>query len=246
MSSFWIVFFAQITIISIVIGLWTKKSGPSNILAGGIMSFIAAGFIIFNYGDLAPEDKNHWLLTPVRFVAPTGQTKAATVSNRTEKQVSFKDAYGVAQRTFETKRLEFAQQYAAAPNEIKKSAVWNAANQWTINYSKQEGLTATRWIGRVAKIATNQGGDWAEIELVSNYEGMNITYHATGLKSGTLVYNKVAELSSGDIVEFDAGFSESSTKGFSEGSWTERGSLEQPVFVVSLTDIKKWMAKPNS
>ncbi|MGO4705854.1 hypothetical protein AB4072_08770 [Microvirga sp. 2MCAF38] len=257
MSSFWIVFIAQVSIVGIVIVLWQRNSGLSEVLSGGILMLFAFGFIILNMSNLTQAERDHWLLKPIRLIGigDRSTTKAPATAlapvpgGAPSKANAFQNAYGSSQREFETKRADFAQQYVTAVNEIKKSAVWNAANEWTINFAKQQSLTANKWIARVAKISTDQGGGKADVELVSDYAGMNITYRAAGsssLKSGTLVYNKLAELSLGDIVEFDALFRESSKKGFDEDSWTERGSLEQPAFRINLTDIRKLADKSGS
>lgn len=253
MNSFWSVFLFQVLIIGIIVYLGIRRTNLTELLSGGVLIVVAFGIIIFSIRDLSPEERSHWLLKPIQLVGigdgPSTRTAAsAAPSGVPAKAASHRDAYGSSQRHFETKRAEFAQQYAAAPNEIRKSAVWNAANEWTINFAKQDGLSATKWIARVSKITTDQGGGRANVELVSDYAGMNITYRASGsasLRSGTLIYDKVADLSLGDIVEFDALFSASDKKGFDEASWTERGSLEQPVFTISLIDVRKWVGKPD-
>ena len=65
----------------------------------------------------------------------------------------------VLQEEFEIKRNSFREAYSDAPNEIKKSAIWVEANEWTGEFGKKCGWKINNWYGTIEDLSTDQGGD---------------------------------------------------------------------------------------
>ncbi len=152
-----------------------------------------------------------------------------------------------AQDRFEQARVALEKAYNDAPNEIKKSAVFNQANETTVKLAGQEGFVAKNWHGVVSQISTDQGGAHAFLVIKSGL-GYPVTYKTTqmtafdvgtAIRRGTPMYEKLGALSDGDRVVFTAQFIRDRARGLREVSLTEEGSLSEPEFLVKFQDIKK-------
>ena len=97
----------------------------------------------------------------------------------------------------------------------------------------------------IDEISTDQGGDEIiTFKIKSESQGRSIYYEEFAIKQGTSLYNEIAEFKEGDNIYFTFKFKEevSSTNEkecFDENSLTESGSLEEPEFRVSFSNIKK-------
>ncbi len=147
------------------------------------------------------------------------------------------------QRNFESKRWTFYKSYDTAPNEIKKSSIWVAANKWTKSFANNNE-NFINWAGKIVRLETDQGGDYLYLSIVSSKDGFNKIYyktwnnslsdigHNTVIKKGSTLYNQVANFKIGDFVKFSGEFIKSERKGLKEASLTEEGSLQEPEFIV--------------
>jgi hypothetical protein len=146
---------------------------------------------------------------------------------------------------FEKARNEFYKSYDNAPNEIKKSAIFIESRVHTCEFEKKHGRDFTDWSGVIDEIRTDQGGDEIEsFKIKSESQGRTIYYEEFGIKKGTSLYNEIAEFKEGDNIYFTFKFNEevastNEKECFDENSLTEFGSIEEPEFSVSFSNIKK-------
>ena len=154
------------------------------------------------------------------------------------------------QANFELARKSFYEKYIAGQNEIKKSAVWNAANSHASEFRKNNSGVITNFVGKITDISTDQGGDYVWITIKSSAQGITVSYktsnnsfsdigYNTRPAKGSKIYNQVAEFAEGDYVYFSAETFDHSQKGMLEVSLSELGSLKKPEFMVKFTDIIK-------
>lgn len=95
------------------------------------------------------------------------------------------------------KAKEFCQQYRDAPNEIKKSAVFNKSEA----FLKKQKLKELK--GTIEEISTSQGGGVLHLEI--NVGDITFTTPAfSAIKKGSTVYKQVTELAEDQCVIFTA------------------------------------------
>jgi len=147
------------------------------------------------------------------------------------------------QEEFEVARNNFYSKYVDAPNQIKKSDVFNESRKHTCIFEQKHGRKFYNWEGEIDAISTNQGGDEIEYFAITSIKS-SISYKQFDIKRGSALYNQIAEFSVGDKVKFDfkfndEPFSNNVKECFDELSLTESGSLSDPEFSVSFLNIKK-------
>lgn len=148
------------------------------------------------------------------------------------------------QAEFQEARNSYYQSYEAAPNEIKKSDIFNASRTHTCSFKEKYGDTFNNWTGIVDDISTDQGGDEIlKFSIVSNEQGVAVSYQEMGIKRGTSLYKQISEFAIGQKVHFsfsfeDEAFSTNVKECFDESSLTELGSLEEPEFRVNFKSIR--------
>lgn len=144
------------------------------------------------------------------------------------------------QRFFESKRAEFWKLYNAGSNEIRKSQVFNEANNWSAsNYS-----SGSYWRGTVKQLSTNKGGSTVDLSIESTRSGFTVEYKTSMsffddesmIRAGTAVYNQLADITIGDEVFFSFSFLPDKERGLREGSLTESGSMYNPEFIVRFSE----------
>lgn len=152
------------------------------------------------------------------------------------------------QREFERKRSSLHGMYLRAPNEIRKSAIWTDANEWTRQFAEDRGWEVQDWYGRLSGLDTDQGGALLWLTVTSKRFGITVEYRTnssrllgadrTMLRKGSKVYDQARDLEVGDYVYFSAELIADGSKGIEELSFTELGSLSKPEFVVRFTDLR--------
>jgi predicted RNA-binding Zn-ribbon protein involved in translation (DUF1610 family) len=151
-----------------------------------------------------------------------------------------------AQLAFHQLNKSFALKYGSGKNEIQQSATFNECNQARRSFLRRGNLAFTDWEGKIQNIQTNQGGDRAELTIVSNLASFKITYQTESLYSifestlltkGSKVYNQIASLRVGQSVKFSGKFLTDDARGIKEQSLTERGSVESPEFIIVFYDV---------
>lgn len=146
---------------------------------------------------------------------------------------------------FEKARDGFFKSYVNAPNDIKKSEVFNQSRLHTCEFETNHGRKFTDWSGVIDVIMTDQGGSEIEsFKIKSESQGRTIYYEERGIRKGSSLYNQIAELVEGDDVYFTFKFNEevastNEKECFDEKSLTEYGSLDEPEFGVSFSNITK-------
>lgn len=152
------------------------------------------------------------------------------------------------QTEFETKRNEFYEKYRQAPNEIKKSAIWRKANEWTKHFYIEHGSEIIDWYGKINRLSTDQGGDVLHVSIGSSISGTQIQYRTMNNRFSDLGYHTMPEIGSriyeqasnfkvGDYVYFSLEFVPNTEDEIWESSLTELGSLQNPEFIVWFRDI---------
>jgi hypothetical protein len=148
------------------------------------------------------------------------------------------------QAEFQEARNSYYQSYEAAPNEIKKSDIFNASRTHTCSFKEKYGDTFNNWTGTVADISTDQGGDEIlKFSIESDEQGVSVSYQQMGIKRGSPLYKQIAEFTIGQKVYFtfsfeDEAFSTNVKECFDEASLTELGSLREPEFRVTFKSIR--------
>jgi len=217
--------------------------GKKQITIGKVISWIAFGILViwiislFNRGE-KQEDKLF--------------TKTPTTENTTI-QIS----YPQSQNEFHLLNSPFPSRYNSGINEIQKSTVFNECNQARKNFLKKNNFQIIDWTGKITSIGTDQGGDFAYIEIKGFASGITIIYKTWNnglldlfttsmLKKGTKVYNQVGELKEGTIVKFSGRFIEDNKRGVEESSMTELGCVESPEFILQFDGIVPFIASQSS
>ena len=94
---------------------------------------------------------------------------------------------------------------------IKKSSIWNDANDWTKTWTENNEWEIDNWYGIVDELSTDQGGDVLSLGVNSDYSGIQINYKTwnnrfsdssdnTMPSRGSIIYNQSSELKVGDWV----------------------------------------------
>lgn len=150
------------------------------------------------------------------------------------------------QSTFENARIGRLAAYENAPNEIKKSQIFNEANAETVRVALSSKERIDGWIAKVVSIETSQGGDDVKIQLQSPLKSLyrSETTLGFGIPKNDPVYNQIAELKQGDLARFSGSLVRNpmtlkDPKPIFERSLTEEGSLEEPEYEVKISDIGK-------
>ncbi len=141
--------------------------------------------------------------------------------------------------------FEYTDDYEAAPNELKKSAVRSERKQ-AIRQALKGNTSVSGWIGRIYEMGTTGEGEaYISIKLGDsdlqiktwNNSFSDISDH-TLIKHGTSLYNALSELDKGTLVEFSGRFLKDSRDFVKEGSLTEEGSMTDPEFLFRFSEVK--------
>ncbi len=158
------------------------------------------------------------------------------------------------QRAFERERMQFWKDYQAAPNEIKKSEIFNASRKASCEFIAKNGRTFFGWKGKLHQLTTFQGGGIVlRVVIRSEKNGLPVDYvHAMVSKEDSL-YDKLAGLKEKQDLYFSFAFEEeleffNVLECLDELSLTEEGSLRNPELSIVLKDVagKKSKLKNNN
>ena len=116
------------------------------------------------------------------------------------------------------------ERYKSAPNEIKKSAIFND------NSSLVAKSSVKNMKGKLSRLSTNQGGD----ELTLEIDVGDVEFSTEGLlspiKKGSAVYNAAAEMTKGQCVIFSA-------SGFKASSMVEQSQVCDTEYFATFTAL---------
>jgi hypothetical protein len=135
------------------------------------------------------------------------------------------------QAAFEEKQAEFHLAYGSTDNQVRKSQIFNEANEWSFDFIRQDRFGFQSWEGQLARVTTSKGGDVANVKIKSRTASYIAKVPAT---AG--VYSSFLDLNEGDEVRFSGDFVVKHNL-LAEGSWTESGRMYNPEFEVHLTRI---------
>jgi hypothetical protein len=143
-------------------------------------------------------------------------------------------------KTFLTALAGFDKRYDAAPNDIKKSAIFNEAREWEKTYFK-DSADVVDWRGIVRHIMTAKGGDSLSvvIRLGSASDSPDVEFEdGTGLfeksiPKGSPVYLQAAELAEGGCVLFSG-----TIKSTKPTNVTETLSMSSPDYKIKFSALK--------
>jgi hypothetical protein len=137
--------------------------------------------------------------------------------------------------------------YKAAPNELKKSAVRTARGK-KIEAALRGSRSATGWVGTLKKMETNSDGKaivaiqlhGSEVAVKTWNNALSDVGDHTLIAHDSALFRAIAEMSEGDGVSFTATFASSDKVDFvKECSMTESGSMRDPEFICVFKDIKR-------
>lgn len=147
--------------------------------------------------------------------------------------------------------VESKKKYRQAGNELKKSAV-RAQRKKAIaellikhyNLKTWRGAVSG-WVGKLSSVGTTGDGnayvtiDCGPFAVSTNtLEFSDAATQQTLIKSGSDLYNELADISQGSQVVFSGVLFPSRRDGFTEMSITEGGSMTDPEFLCRFTSIK--------
>lgn len=152
--------------------------------------------------------------------------------------------YQEIQKTFHRERKKFYQQYIYTSNEAAKAAASREAGEYTSKFFRERSNAIENWEGTIKKIDILPGGDSAAVCIVCDVLDFKIEFK-TGISNriqrNTKIYEILTQVYEGAPVVFSAEvISTDSEKGIKETSWTKKGGLRAPEFVVNFTDIQAY------
>ena len=136
------------------------------------------------------------------------------------------------------------QSYRAQNNEIRKSAIREERKK-QLQMMFMDSREFSNWIGTLTRIGTNSDGH-AEVVIrcgepgdfaytIQNMSGLiNL---GTLIEKNTLLYKKLGQLQEGQRVHFSGKFESGENDFINELSLTEGGSMSEPEFEASFSDI---------
>ena len=178
------------------------------------------------------------------------QSQAGAQNNPAAQQEQFLTQYSSPNQTMFHNTLKgFSQEYKAASNEIKKSAVCRKKRDYLLATVPSGRIS--NWIGTIKRIGTTKGGDYAFVDIESDIADCKISYitwnnsfsdigDRTMIPLNSPVYNQLGNLNEGNKVVFTAQFIKDKQDGFKEGSFTEGGNVTDTEFIVRFIDIRKF------
>lgn len=181
-------------------------------------------------------------------VAPQGQPKGALGSSTVE--ATPKPAPNTTMPLPEAERAliaaveSYVSRYAAATNELQKSALRTQRRASLASAVKD--MRVSDWVGTLKKLTTDSDGK-ASISI--QLEGSAISVHTdigspfdrgsdTLVDHGSSLYNKLASLSVGDRVVFTGSFLPGEKDHLKETSFTESGSMTEPEFAMRFSGVE--------
>jgi hypothetical protein len=145
---------------------------------------------------------------------------------------------------------DFKSQYNKASNELQKSSIAKKRLDSLLNVlqKSKDKTNIQGWVGRIKTLSTTgEGNAHIAIKLEGSRDIVLSTWNnelsdipfGSLVKSGTAVYEKIAQLAEGDTVQFSGSFFFYNGE-INEQSMTEDGSMTAPEYTLGLDDISKF------
>jgi hypothetical protein len=232
----------------------------------GIIAYIYAGFKAkkelpvgeksFSWGACIGMIVVHFILAITITIATEMSMNSGNsyvnITSQQESSTSNIDQIDIPDRQQEFLNLisEFSEEYSSAPNDLKKSAVrTKRANSLKELFSKS--LSVTNWVGNINEMSTTgEGNAHIQVKLV----GVDVSFANTNNELSDLVdktlinqssplFTKVADFSEGDqvfingVLRTDFDTDEGGDFLDESFSFTEAGSMTDPIFLIKFNDI---------
>ncbi len=138
---------------------------------------------------------------------------------------------------FASEMAKFRDRYNAAPNEIKKSQVFNEARAFEDRFFADLQHRVTNWEGWVDRLETNHGGTKLKLRVAIGRGAAKITFEQgyglfDKIKSSSEVYQAASSLQEGGCVLFSGKINGR------ERSLTEKGAITAPVYEIAFSSVK--------
>jgi hypothetical protein len=156
-----------------------------------------------------------------------------------------------SERDFITTLKYTRQQYNAGANDMAKGAIRPARKTALCNFLV--GLEATNWVGKIAKLSTNNDGrgvlaisigDDMQVKTWNN--ALSDIGDHTLIDPSSNLYRRALNLQTGQIVSFSGHFFRNDTDCIQETSLSMSGSMQEPEFLFQFSDVSSDLstAKP--
>lgn len=151
------------------------------------------------------------------------------------------------QKQFLSKITECKASYIFATGELKKSAV-RGRRASVLKETLNGSLCIHDWVGTIERIGTTSSGKAyvsikprrsIDIHIMTWSSGLSDIGDDTLISQGTVLYKNLSNAKVGDVVIFSGKFIESDLDFIRESSLTEKGSMEEPEFIIKLSSIIK-------
>ena len=144
-------------------------------------------------------------------------------------------------------------EYAAAPNELKKSAIRTKRGN-LIKSALNESLKVTNWVGKLTRMETNRDGkaiiyiklEGTDIQVQTWNNALSDIGDQTMIPQDSNIYATVAEMSVGHQVVFSGTFIGSDRDYVKESSLKEENSMLEPEFIFKFDSIREYKAESTN
>lgn len=150
-------------------------------------------------------------------------------------------AFARSQVGFYSQMKRFKEAYNDAPNEIKKSEIFNQARNYEKHFFANVEDVVQNWKGRLSIIGTNKGGSSLSLSVKTgdnSFFGCDIYFTEgygmfDGITPSSNIYHQASEFKEGDCIIFSG---EVDPK---ESSLTESGAMRSPTYEIHFTDLRQ-------
>lgn len=192
----------------------------------GALGLYREEIIFFNYKDNKIDVVCHGRID--------GEIKRLDVSSEECIKLSRKVRKSGVQQQFEDIVDNYMRQFLSAKNEVQQSS---ARHHRANTLSKFGGTKVSGWIGKLDKMSTDRKGYASiSIKITKNIE-LRTPVSSDKIKPGTAIYEKLAKMEIGQKVLFSGSFEKSDLDYFKEYSLTINGSMTEPEYAFTFTDI---------
>lgn len=219
--------------------LWTHTNGKS--VYGRMLKYNSEVIVIeigdkeatINWENLSPKDRKYLIDLDKKIENPKNRLLNKIYSSQDEK--------GKAQTQLESfiqTVNTYAQKHEASSNDLQKAnARTERANALKKLFPDRE---FTNWTGKIITMQTDSNRNAViRILIESNDVNTKIVLQSYPIAHDSEIYHLFSPLSVNDKVSVSGSFVGSRLDFFMETSFTERGSMTKPEFVIKISDVSK-------
>jgi len=150
-------------------------------------------------------------------------------------------AFARSQVGFYSQMKKFKELYDNAPNEIKKSEIFNQSRNYEKHFFANVGDVVQNWKGRLNIIGTTKGGSSLRLSVKigdNSFFGYHIYFREgygmlDGITPSSNIYHQASEFKEGDCIIFSGKVDPE------ESSLTESGAMNSPTYNIHFTDLRQ-------